>query len=119
MDVDGKNRAFLIMCDDVQTTNLLVALVQKALGDVVHAPNLLGALRHIGQCELAAAVLVRQPDTAAIAAELHAIGIPFCVLDKASTAPVTVSAGVVVISDEDLVVPTLRELMARNRRKWP
>src|SRR5262245_29725320 len=33
MDDDGKKRVFLIVCDDVQTTNALVAHVQKALGD--------------------------------------------------------------------------------------
>jgi len=117
MDDDGKKRVFLIMCDHAQTTNVLVARVQKALGDVVHAPNLLGALRHLGQSELAAAVLARQPETATLATELEAHSIPFCVLDRGSTASVTVSAGVVVVSDADLVVPTLRALMGRDRRK--
>jgi len=112
MDDDRKKRVFLILCDDVQTTNALVAHVQKALGDVVHAPNLLEALRHLGQCELAAAVLARQPDTPAVATELEANGVPFCVWDQGSAAPVTV-----VVSDADMVVPTLRALVARGQKK--
>ena len=105
------------MCDDARITNVLVIRVQKALGDVVHAPDLLEALRHLGQCDLAGAVLARQPDTAAIATELEANGIPFCVLDRGSAAPVAVSDGVVVVSDTDLVVPTLRALVARGGKK--
>jgi DNA-binding LacI/PurR family transcriptional regulator len=116
MDVDGRTRAFLVMCDDAQTANALVTRI-KRLGDIVYAANESEALRQLAQYPLDAAVLARQADTDAVAVALGAKGIPFCVLDKGSATPVTVSAGEVVFSDADLVVPTLRALVARRRKK--
>jgi DNA-binding LacI/PurR family transcriptional regulator len=117
MDADGRSPAILVMCDDAPLAEVLGTHITKRLGDIVYAANKSEALRQLAQCPLDAAVLARQADTDALAAVLGAKGIPFCVLDKGSAPPVTVSAGEVVISDADLVVPTLRALIARGRKK--
>jgi DNA-binding LacI/PurR family transcriptional regulator len=117
MDADEKTSAFMVVCGDAQTAHALSTYITKRLGNTVYAANEQEALRQLAQCPFEAAVLARQADTDAVAAALGDNGIPFCVLDKSSTAPVTVSAGEVVVSHAELVVPTLRALVARGRKK--
>src|SRR5215510_12664855 len=113
MDADEKTSAFMVMCGDAQTAHALSTYITKRLGNAVYAANEREALRQLAQRPFEAAVLARQADTDAVAAALGDRGIPFCILDDTSTAPVTVSAGEVVVSNAELVVPTLRALVAR------
>src|SRR5262245_39014126 len=117
MDADEKRSSFMVMCGDVQTAHALSTYITRRLGNAVYAANKREALRQLAQCPFEAAVLSRHADTDAVAAALGDKGVPFCVLDESSTAPVTVSAGEVVVSNAELVVPTLRALVARGRKK--
>lgn len=117
MDADEKTSAFMIMCGDAQTAHALGTQITKRLGNIVYAANEREALRQLTQRPFEAAVLARRADADAVAAALGDKGIPFCVMDKSSTAPVTVSAGEGVVSTADLAVPTLRALVARGREK--
>jgi len=109
----------LVLCDDAETANALVTRIAHMHADVVYAPNKLTALLRISQFQFAAAVLVRQADTDDVAATLRAKGVPFCILDTASSKPVAVESGQVVVCDMDLVVPTVRALVTREGGEIP
>jgi hypothetical protein len=110
----------LVACNDAQLANELVARVTRANGDVVYAANKLQAVERLEHFTFAAAVLVQQRDADDIGQRLREEDIPYCLLDKASSKPVYVSAGdTVAVYDIDLVIPTLRALLARSGKKMP
>jgi hypothetical protein len=105
------NASILVMCDDAQTANALVARISAARGDVVFAATAVEALQRLRQLRFHAAVASWQTGADAATVALQARCVPFCMFGTPPSGAVAPVGAPLVVTD-DQVVPVLMTLLA-------